>query len=867
MPPKAKPKIKIKVKKLSKKQLENKATACLKDLHKTYTDFQDKFQKIIRDCSKKNPDKETLKTDLFNTVHSISHVLSKAVPLELRNSPNDHSTQIRQLLNNWIKESSAKKASKKSISYTGVVKKFIEASLSPEGKVRFGRTKKNSNSGYRPLDARNILNPTADDTQCDIAFRTDNWPGTHKCYICGLCLHNMQSDKCGAPCEHLLNIYQVMITFGFIETDDKLTFDVEEDCRTCIYAPSCTCCNSEKSNIEIISFKDNIWQVNENNVEMLLDQVQNSKRECCYKDGHPEEPNKNNGKDDKVWAKSINEDKCDDSEDNLIQFQGEKHTRPLHGVVLDKRTTEIVTMLNKRVNVLNRNVPRPRTTKNVSQLNALIQIATFFTHISFNAYKKIAVEMAGRTHGGTPPAAGAGDDSDDSDDSEYELCSDTDADCCDDTDTDCFNIEFKKLFEFYFWKEIEEFITATKTPVTLDYINTLLSSDIFNGGNDLGNGDFTDYQLNIVCYTDNIEYVHDTLITSTKGQAMKIAAEPAAEPTSMKIAAAPAAAEPAAEPTSMKIAAPTAMKIAAAPAAAEPTSMKIAAAPAATYMNDTEYINQLQNDIKILQNDIYEIEISLGPSYKDLFEKILYSENPYTIELTEELPEYAQERDIMLLINLIDRIKGIDFLKGEMFKHINQIKSLVTNPDSSSDDSQPFNSSYDNENSDDSQPFPDTEEVKDSDNSDSQSQPNSENEDEFTQELTSYIQTVVNTPSKRSSSSPHAPVGTESSSKRSNSPRFIFQGLPPDRSSSVNPDNNKEPPRHQRPWSAPTYTTHDGHGDYGGGKKTRKNKTKKQNKTRKQKPKKQTKRISYVKNKQTRKNKKRIKKSNSKKAT
>ena len=46
-------------------------------------------------------------------------------------------------------------------------------------------------------------------------------------------------------------------------------------------------------------------------------------------------------------------------------------------------------------------------------------------------------------------------------------------------------------------------------------------------------------------------------------------------------------------------------------------------------------------------------------------------------------------------------------------------------------------------------------------------------------------------------------------------------------------------------------------GDYGGGKKTRKQKkTKKQNKTRKQRQNKQTKRISYVKNKQTRKNKK-----------
>jgi len=797
MPPKAKPKpkIKIKVKKLSKKQLENKATECLKDLHKTYTEFQGKFQNIIRDCSNKNPDKDKLKTELFNTVHSISHVLSKAVPLELRNSPNDHSKQIKQLLNNWIKESSTKKDSKKSISYTGIVKQFIEASLSPEGTVRFSRTKKNSDSVYRPLDVRNIINPTADDKQCDIAFGTDNWPGTHKCYICGLCLHNMQSDKCGAPCEHLLNIYQVMITFGFIETEDSATID-DTDVRKNIYAPSCTCCNSEKSNIEIISFKNNNWQVNENNVDMLLHQVQNSKRECCYKDGHPEEPSKNKGNNGKVWAKSINKDNCDDREDNLIQFPGEQHTRPLYGVDLNDRKVKIVEMLNKRVTVLNQQVPRPRTTKNMLQLNALIQIATFFTHISFNAYKKIAVEMVGRTRGGNP-TGDDDDDGDDSDDSEYEFCSDTDADCCDDTDTDCINIEFKKLFEFYFWKEIKEFIKfikSTTASVTLDGINTLLPSDIFNG-------DFEDYQLNGICSTNDIQTVYYTLFMDTEDQAMKKAAP------AMKIAA-PQAMKKAAQ--AMKKAAPQAMKKAAPAMKIEaPQAMKIEAPQAMKKAAPAMKI--AEPAMKIAEPAAMKIAAALkiSPKWKPI------GGIPFTYFDSQHTD--SEHNDSQLS----------DYSSGIGTEDVNKYSS------------------------------------------DSQSQPSSEGEDDdYTEELTGFIQTGVNTSSKRSSSSPHAPVGIESPSKRASPFTFQFGPSTTNRPSSVNPHMNKEhpqlgPPSWSRSRSAPTY-----HGDYGGGTKTRKNKTKKQNKTRKQKPKKtkktkkqtkqtkQTKRVSYVKNKQTRKNKK-----------
>ena len=95
-----------------------------------------------------------------------------------------------------------------------------------------------------------------------------------------------------------------------------------------------------------------------------------------------------------------------------------------------------------------------------------------------------------------------------------------------------------------------------------------------------------------------------------------------------------------------------------------------------------------------------------------------------------------------------------------------------------------------------------------------------------------------------------SPRGRSGSASKSPSSFYSIRSSPSIRSTSESP--------YQHPGGRP------------GGKKTRKNKTKKQNKTRKQRKNKQTKRISYVKNKQTRKNKKKNKKnkkSNSKKAT
>ena len=73
-----------------------------------------------------NKDKEKLKTDLYETIHNISILLSKAVPLELRNSQNDRSKQLKDLLNTWIKDSSSKKqAYRPKVEYDLVVPKKI----------------------------------------------------------------------------------------------------------------------------------------------------------------------------------------------------------------------------------------------------------------------------------------------------------------------------------------------------------------------------------------------------------------------------------------------------------------------------------------------------------------------------------------------------------------------------------------------------------------------------------------------------------------------------------------------------------------------------------------------------------------------
>ena len=797
MPPKAtpkakpKPKIKIKVKKLSKKQLENKAKDCFKSLEATYQIIAAKFNAIIKGCTD-GKDKEKLKKDLYETIHNISILLSKAVPLELRNSPNDRSKQLKDLLNTWIKDSSSTKNKVKSISYTSIIKSFIETCLTPEGKLRFSRTKKNSDSLYRALDARNIINPTADDKQCDIAFDTDQWPATHKCYICGLCLHNMQSYNCGAPCEHLLNIYQVMITFGFIETEDKRTIDINKDDRKNIYAPSCTCCNSEKSNIEIISFKNNKWQVNEKNVEKILKQVKDSKRECCYKNGHPDEPEKPGDRDDQaVWVKPSKKDNDKCSTTN-VAFPGKTETRPLYDysdTAINNRKKEIINMLKRRVDVLNAKVPRPKATSNLPYLNAIIQIATFFTHISLNAYRKMAMEMvgrtamAGRTDGGAPPAAGAGDDN------IYELCSDADADCF---DIEVYENKFKKEFENHFWEEFEIGVNDT----TFDDTSTTEA---------------------------NINLLISTLST-----------------------------------------------------------------------NNTEIINISNNDIQIVYNNLLAED---NTKQEGVEKKKKDSQVNTAIHLKNKMlkelptPEDSVETDT-------SGSPVIPIAHATESNNMSPPSSDTEDPNSSQDYSSD-NSQLTYGDSSDSQGM-DTQDIKPIDNS-SDSQPDGfSSGDDESGPIRQKPKFVINVPSNKERSNTFADDAEVSSymdmeQPNLKSPRLSREGTPGSvegrTSSTLGFDNLSFGSRPNTPGSRPntpgsrpntpgfrkTGSTHTltkarpsipaDRSNMWGGKKTRKNKTKKQNKTRKQKPKKQTKRISYVKNKQTRKNKKRIKKSNSKKAT
>lgn len=794
MPPKAKvkSKIKIKVKKLSKKQLENKAKECLKNLQYTYKIIQTKFQSIITGCTE-GKDKEKLKTDLYETIHNISILLSIAVPLELRNSPNDRSKQLKNLLNTWIKDSSSKKDKGKSISYTSLIKSFIETSLTPEGKLRFSRTKKNSDSLYRALDARNIINPTADDTQCDIAFDTDQWPATHKCYICGLCLHNMQSDNCGAPCEHLLNIYQVMITFGFIETEDRQTFDIDKDDRKNIYAPSCTCCNSEKSNIEIISFKNNNWQVNEKNVEKILKQVKDSKRECCYKNGHPDEPEKPGDRDDQaVWVNPSKKDNDKCSTTN-VAFPGKTETRPLYDysdTAINNRKKEIINMLKRRVDVLNAKVPRPKATSNLPYLNAIIQIATFFTHISLNAYKKMATEMAGRTVlGGAPPAAGAGDDN------IYELCSDADADCF---DIEVYENIFKKEFENHFWEEFEIGVNNTRfddTSTAADHntsvnINLLIST-LSNKNTEIKN-----------ITTDEIKHVYDYLLKEDHRIQKEVEKD-----------------------------------------------KQVSQEGTAKYLKDL-MLGQLpktEDSVETNRSVSPVIQIAQEPIAQEPIAQATKSSNMSPTSSDTEDPNSSQDYSSDNSQQTYGSSSDSQFGTEE----VNQYNIY------SSDSQPPYGVSSGDENSPTHPLFSrtGTQQTKyplkintylDADDADA------EVTDILERNQKSQKTTPSSTPGSRTSS-----VDPETGRTSST---LGLKGLSVNGpgSRSTTPGSRPDTPGFRKIGSTPTFkkVRSTDRQNTLGGKKTRKNKIKKQNKTRKQKPKKQTKRVSYVKNKQTRKNKK-----------
>ena len=843
MPPKAplkaksKAKIKIKVKKLSKKQLENKAKECLKNLQDTYKIIQTKFKHIINGCTDKNPNKEKLKKDLYEAIHNISILLSKAVPLELRNSPNDRSKQLKKLLDTWIKESSSTKNKVKSISYTSIIKSFIETCLTPEGKLRFSRTKKNSDSLYRALDVRNIINPTADDTQCDIAFDTNQWPATHTCYICGLCLHNMQSDNCGAPCEHLLNIYQVMITFGFIETEDRIDFDIKKSDKKNIYAPSCTCCNSEKSSTEFICFQKNGWKVNEGNIEKILKKIVNSERDCCYKHGHPEKPE--DSKDDQaVWvlpsktikttSKTIKPDDYNKCSTTLVPFPGEKETQPLYNysdTAIENRTKEIVNMLKRRVDVLNAKVPRPKVTNNLPYLNAIIQIATFFTHISLNAYRKMATEMAGRTDGGAPPAAGAGDDN------IYELCSDADADCF---DIEVYENIFKKEFENHFWEEFEIGVTTTRfvnsskiaDANTDENINSPISTLSTNNTKIINISNYIPYLYKHLLEEDNTkqEDVEKEKKDLEKGQAKDFKDQMLEELLK------PESSEETDRPNSpiVPIIHPVVTKI-----KKGSTSLEKQPPAAGDFWGKQPPAagDSLRKKPPVIQTGqtAWNIFGKQAPAAGNVLER----QKPQYLSVSDAADDAISETTV-----------GTDSDQ----EHTGYGES------GESGESQLFG----------------TEDVQgETSGSQGESSDNEENE-----EISSINRM------KRPSTSPHSNITEQSASKRSNSPRGTFL-RERERPQSWAPATTNEPfnATYQLPKSRPksvrtipnrgNFDQPHGElgGDYGGGKKTRKSKVKKQNKTRKQKPKKQTKRISYVKNKQTRKNKKRIKKSNSKKAT
>ncbi len=391
--------------------------------------------------------------------------------------------------------------------------------------------------------------------------------------------------------------------------------------------------------------------------------------------------------------------------------------------------------------------------------------------------------MAGRTDGGAPPAAGAGDDN------IYELCSDADEDCF---DIEVYENKFKKEFENHFWEEFEIGVNDT----TFDDTSTTEA---------------------------NINLLISTLST-----------------------------------------------------------------------NNTEIINISNNDIQIVYNNLLAED---NTKQEGVEKKKKDSQVNTAIHLKNKmLKELPTPEDSVETDTSVSPV--IPIAHATESNNMSPPSSDTEDPNSSQDYSSD-NSQLTYGDSSDSQGM-DTQDIKPIDNS-SDSQPDGfSSGDDESGPIRQKPKFVINVPSNKERSNTFADDAEVSSymdmeQPNLKSPRLSREGTPGSvegrTSSTLGFDNLSFGSRPNTPGSRPntpgsrpntpgfrkTGSTHTltkarpsipaDRSNMWGGKKTRKNKTKKQNKTRKQKPKKQTKRISYVKNKQTRKNKKRIKKSNSKKAT
>jgi len=124
------------------------------------------------------------------------------------------------------------------------------------------------------------------DSQCNNVFgNIDKWTNAD-CYICGNYQPSTQSNKatCSIHCEHVLNIFQSMISTQLYYrglADDE---EVMADLKNITYSHACACCNYIKNNKEFIYFDNGAdwsWKVRDETIKECLKSVQSLKHKCC----------------------------------------------------------------------------------------------------------------------------------------------------------------------------------------------------------------------------------------------------------------------------------------------------------------------------------------------------------------------------------------------------------------------------------------------------------------------------------------------------------------------------------------------------------------------------------------------------------
>ena len=116
------------------------------------------------------------------------------------------------------------------------------------------------------------------DKQCKLVIGAKPTDINSKCYICNNTFYNRYNDDFfQMDCEHILPL-ESAITHIAILQDKKSVFD---DYLRKEYKWAHNCCNVIKSDIDVIKYTENGWQVDIDNIEIILDKINESRSSRC----------------------------------------------------------------------------------------------------------------------------------------------------------------------------------------------------------------------------------------------------------------------------------------------------------------------------------------------------------------------------------------------------------------------------------------------------------------------------------------------------------------------------------------------------------------------------------------------------------